>query len=141
MRDQPVGRLELSLLQRCGGQLAEVLAGRVEPLGLLFPAGAAGAGGAGEIYNESPLTRLLNGLVAAVLSGVGQPVLPLPGVGCACWKSVRSRQRNRSRAAGAVSWNVLTIYLPMCPLAFCPPHESGSASIPVRPIPGARYRG
>ena len=64
-RQQSGGRLELTLLSRCGRQLAEVLAGSVDPLGLLF---TGGDGGAAELYYTSPVARIFNGLAADALA-------------------------------------------------------------------------
>jgi amino acid adenylation domain-containing protein len=51
---------EIAVLRRCGTALADVLAGRLEPLTLLFPAEGAGAGA---FYETSPYARTVNGLL------------------------------------------------------------------------------
>jgi hypothetical protein len=53
------GRTELTLLDRCGTQLAEVLAGRVDPQGLLLPQEGIGAE---DLYHNAPSAQLFNGL-------------------------------------------------------------------------------
>ena len=53
---------EIGVLRRCGGALAEVLAGTVDPLSLLFPADSAGAGA---FYETSAYARTVNGILAA----------------------------------------------------------------------------
>ena len=53
---------EIAVLRRCGGALADVLTGDVEPLGLLFPAEGDGAGA---FYQTSPYARTVNGLLTA----------------------------------------------------------------------------
>ena len=67
------GGVEMGLLSRCGGSLAEVLRGRVEPLGLLFD--DEGGVSAAELYGSSPAARALNGLLSGVL---GAAVSGLP---------------------------------------------------------------
>ena len=67
------GRVESGLLARCGGALAEVLRGRVEPLELLFDETGPSAA---ELYREALGARALNGLLSAA---VGAAVSGLPG--------------------------------------------------------------
>ena len=57
---------ELSTLQRCGSQLAQVLRGEQDPLQLLFPGGSFAE--AKKLYVESPCARTYNGALAAALS-------------------------------------------------------------------------
>ena len=59
--------LEMTLLNRCGSQLAEVLTGGVDPLDLLFPASGIGAE---EIYYQSPVARIYNALLAKAAANV-----------------------------------------------------------------------
>ncbi|HEY5806467.1 MAG TPA: type I polyketide synthase, partial [Povalibacter sp.] len=56
---------EAALLVRCGGQLANVLRGEVDPLQLLFPEGDAP--GAESIYRDSPSARFYNQFVAQIV--------------------------------------------------------------------------
>ncbi len=56
---------EARLLERCGGRLAEVLQGKVDPLHLLFPGGDFGAAAA--LYADAAVARLLNTQAAAAL--------------------------------------------------------------------------
>jgi acyl transferase domain-containing protein/NAD(P)-dependent dehydrogenase (short-subunit alcohol dehydrogenase family)/SAM-dependent methyltransferase/acyl carrier protein len=60
LKYHPQGRIELSLLARCGKQLANVLRGQCDPLGLLFPAEGLRAE---DLYRESPALRLSNRVV------------------------------------------------------------------------------
>ena len=66
------GVLELAVLSRCGAALADVLRGRVEPLGLLFDEAGPSAA---ELYRDAPAARALNGLLS---SAVGAAVSALP---------------------------------------------------------------
>ncbi|MEE2781456.1 MAG: SDR family NAD(P)-dependent oxidoreductase [Planctomycetota bacterium] len=60
---------ELELLGRCGGDLAGVLSGKVDPLQLLFPNGSAEL--VERLYQDSPFARTLNALVEqAVMAAV-----------------------------------------------------------------------
>src|SRR5207244_512569 len=68
----PQGRVELTLLGRCGGQLAGVLTGKVDALGLLF---AEEGLGAGDLYESAPAAQVFNGLVR---ESVRQAVTALP---------------------------------------------------------------
>ncbi len=56
---------ELLTLRRCGPQLAGVLAGRQDPLQLLFPGGSLAE--ARQLYVESPFARTYNGALAAAI--------------------------------------------------------------------------
>ena len=71
------GGVEMGLLSRCGGSLAEVLRGRVEPLALLFD--DEGGVSAAELYGSAPTARALNGLLSGVL-GAAVSGLPAGGV-------------------------------------------------------------
>ena len=68
----PVGEL----LARCGGALAEVLTGRADPLGLLFPDGDASL--VARVYSDSPgaaaMGRGLADAVAALAAALGRPL-------------------------------------------------------------------
>ena len=69
----PSGSVELGVLSRCGGALAEVLRGRVEPLGLLFdPAGPSVA----DLYRDAPAMRGINRWLSAAVAAM---VSELPG--------------------------------------------------------------
>jgi len=59
---------ELLLLGRCGAQLPEVLTGTVDPLHLLF--GERGAATVEHLYDTSPITRIYNTLMQAVVSKI-----------------------------------------------------------------------
>ena len=61
----PSGAIEFGLLSRCGAALAEVLRGRVEPLGLLFDDAGSGAA---ELYRDAPAESALSRLLAAAVS-------------------------------------------------------------------------
>ncbi len=63
-RQFPAQAAEIALVARCGAALPEVLAGRQDPLALLF-----GDGGPDGAYRESPLARHLNAVAAAVARG------------------------------------------------------------------------
>ncbi|GHD52872.1 polyketide synthase [Thalassobaculum fulvum] len=61
---------EIDLLRRCGSALPAVLTGDQDPLALIFPPEDSGAGG-GNVYRDSPVSALLNGLVEdAVLAAL-----------------------------------------------------------------------
>ncbi|MCB0209450.1 MAG: SDR family NAD(P)-dependent oxidoreductase, partial [Anaerolineae bacterium] len=62
---------ELTLLERCGARLGEVLRGVQDPLELLFPGGDADT--VTRLYQSSPGARVMNGLVQqAVLTAIEQ---------------------------------------------------------------------
>jgi acyl transferase domain-containing protein/NADPH:quinone reductase-like Zn-dependent oxidoreductase/SAM-dependent methyltransferase len=61
----PDHEAEINLVGRCGAALADVLAGKRDPLDLLF----SGDGGAHGAYRGSPLARRLNQAAAAVVAG------------------------------------------------------------------------
>ena len=56
----PHHQVELTLLGRCGEQLAGVLTGQVDPLGLLFPSQGVRAD---DLYRDAPAAQVFNGLV------------------------------------------------------------------------------
>src|SRR3546814_9717572 len=58
---------EIGVLRRCGAALAEVLAGEVDPLTLLFPADGQGAGA---FYADSAYARTVNGLLRAAAAAL-----------------------------------------------------------------------
>jgi malonyl CoA-acyl carrier protein transacylase len=63
----PEAEAEITLLERCGPRLAQVLRGERDPLQLLFPAGDTTT--VTKLYQDSPTARLMNNLVQeAVLS-------------------------------------------------------------------------
>ncbi len=64
---------ELDLLERCGGNLAEVLLGRADPLELLFPASSIEE--TEKVYRSSPSFRLYNLLIQSAIT-VGLDRLP-----------------------------------------------------------------
>ncbi|WP_414590455.1 aminotransferase class III-fold pyridoxal phosphate-dependent enzyme [Anabaena sp. CCY 9614] len=57
----PALEAELSLLQRCGQELAQVLQGKRHPLQLLFPNGDSTS--LTKLYQDSPVARIINTLV------------------------------------------------------------------------------
>lgn len=68
----PTAEIELELLSRCGGCLAEILKGKINPLELLFP----GAGsGAEQLYHDAPGAKVFNRILQSVVS---QAVRRLP---------------------------------------------------------------
>ena len=60
LREFPQMAGEIGMVRRCGESLAGVLAGRVDALGLLFPAQEEGAG---VFYDSSAYARTVNGLL------------------------------------------------------------------------------
>lgn len=64
-RRWPFARHELTLLGRCGEQLSEVLAGRVNPLEVLFP--DADTSITARFYAESVPTAAINAAIAAIV--------------------------------------------------------------------------
>ncbi len=68
----PEAAIERTLLGRCGAQLASVLSGRVDPLGLLFPEAGVSAE---HLYRDAPAAMLFNQLVQR---SVQQLIAPLP---------------------------------------------------------------
>ncbi|HVY83307.1 MAG TPA: SDR family NAD(P)-dependent oxidoreductase, partial [Steroidobacteraceae bacterium] len=61
MKRYPAFAAELTLVKRCGPELAEVLAGRRDPLHLLFPDNDPTT--LEQLYRDSPSARLFNGIV------------------------------------------------------------------------------
>ncbi|WP_414621610.1 aminotransferase class III-fold pyridoxal phosphate-dependent enzyme [Calothrix sp. CCY 0018] len=57
---------ELSLLQRCGQELAQVLQGKRHPLQLLFPNGDSTS--LTKLYQDSPVARIMNTLVQRTIA-------------------------------------------------------------------------
>ncbi len=68
-----VGIAEVTLTERCGERLADVLSGRVEPLDLLFPGGSAET--VESIYYDSPPTTACNAMVG---DAVAAAIVALP---------------------------------------------------------------
>ncbi|MEW6234619.1 MAG: type I polyketide synthase [Candidatus Omnitrophota bacterium] len=62
----PAASSELSLLDRCGSRLAEILQGRCDPLELLFP--KEGLSNLDGVYRDSPGPRLMNALLQKALT-------------------------------------------------------------------------
>jgi acyl transferase domain-containing protein len=69
---------EVGMVRRCGERLADVLAGRVDPLTLLFPDGDTD--GAAALYERSAGYRAMNRLVASTLTQLLSDVDPRDGV-------------------------------------------------------------
>jgi acyl transferase domain-containing protein len=61
MKRYPAFAAELTLVKRCGPELAEILAGRRDPLHLLFPDNDSTT--LEQLYRDSPSARLFNGIV------------------------------------------------------------------------------
>ncbi|GHD52895.1 hypothetical protein GCM10017083_28850 [Thalassobaculum fulvum] len=66
--DYPDAEAELALLRRCGPELAAVLAGRTDPLSLLFPGGNTGA--ANRLYETSPYSKAVQRLAAEAVAAL-----------------------------------------------------------------------
>ncbi|MDJ0598495.1 MAG: aminotransferase class III-fold pyridoxal phosphate-dependent enzyme [Crocosphaera sp.] len=62
----PFLQAEITLLNRCGSALAEVLQGKVNPLQLIFPQGDLSA--ATQLYKTSPMAVFLNTLIEKTVS-------------------------------------------------------------------------
>ena len=70
LQQYPQATAELTLLQRCGEQLPEVLKGERDPLELLFPGG--GAVTAAALYGDSPGARAANEVLQRLLTALLQ---------------------------------------------------------------------
>jgi amino acid adenylation domain-containing protein len=66
LEEHPGGDAELTLLGRCGDGLAAALAGRVDPLELLFPGGSPEL--AERLYRDSPFSRAYNDLMGEAVA-------------------------------------------------------------------------
>lgn len=64
--EYPTLEAELSLLQRCGQELAQVLQGKRHPLQLLFPNGDSTS--LTKLYQDSPVARIMNTLVQKTIA-------------------------------------------------------------------------
>ncbi len=64
--EYPALEAELSLLQRCGQELAQVLQGKRHPLQLLFPNGDSTS--LTKLYQDSPVARIMNTLVQKTIA-------------------------------------------------------------------------
>jgi malonyl CoA-acyl carrier protein transacylase len=64
--EYPALEAELSLLQRCGQELAQVLQGKRHPLELLFPNGDSTS--LTKLYQDSPVARIMNTLVQKTIA-------------------------------------------------------------------------
>jgi acyl transferase domain-containing protein/acyl-CoA synthetase (AMP-forming)/AMP-acid ligase II/NAD(P)-dependent dehydrogenase (short-subunit alcohol dehydrogenase family)/SAM-dependent methyltransferase/aryl carrier-like protein len=62
----PLAHSELYILHRCGSQLANVLQGKVDPLGLLFASGSNPS--TGILYQDTPGAHLMNQLMQVAVS-------------------------------------------------------------------------
>ncbi len=62
----PKSAAEITLAERCGSRLADVLRGTTDPLHLLFPSGSQET--AEQIYRDAPFARIANQLVADVVA-------------------------------------------------------------------------
>ncbi|NEQ84521.1 MAG: SDR family NAD(P)-dependent oxidoreductase, partial [Moorea sp. SIO2I5] len=74
----PSAAAELTLLNRCASQLAEVLLGKVDPLQLVFPEGDLTA--AAELYQQSPGAKFMNALVVKTIEIALEKLPKLRGV-------------------------------------------------------------
>ena len=71
LKQYPAAAAELTLLGRCGSQLARVLQEQADPIELLFPEGDLST--ATEFYTNSPLAKVMNSLVQkTILSAIKQ---------------------------------------------------------------------
>lgn len=66
LAEYPALEAELTLLARCGQELAQVLQGKRHPLQLLFPDGDSTA--LTKLYQDSPVARIINALVQKTIS-------------------------------------------------------------------------
>lgn len=64
--EYPVLEAQLSLLQRCGQELAQVLQGKRHPLQLLFPNGDSTS--LTKLYQDSPVARVMNAMVQKTIA-------------------------------------------------------------------------
>nr|AXN93621.1 PuwB [Symplocastrum muelleri NIVA-CYA 644] len=65
----PIAKAELTLLERCGDKLAQVLQGKCDPIQLLFPEGDLTT--LTQLYQDSPGAKMLNTIIQkAVLSAL-----------------------------------------------------------------------
>jgi acyl transferase domain-containing protein/SAM-dependent methyltransferase/NAD(P)-dependent dehydrogenase (short-subunit alcohol dehydrogenase family)/acyl carrier protein len=71
-REVLTGSPEAALLMRCGGQLARVLLGEMDPLQLLFP--VDGALGAESVYRDADAARFYNRTVAALIGTAAESI-------------------------------------------------------------------
>jgi acyl transferase domain-containing protein/NAD(P)-dependent dehydrogenase (short-subunit alcohol dehydrogenase family) len=78
LRQYPTAVAELTMLRRCGARLGDVLAGRCDPLELLFPQGEPVT--AASLYGDSPGAREANGLVQRFMKTLVERVPPHRGV-------------------------------------------------------------
>ncbi|MEL7329977.1 MAG: L-histidine N(alpha)-methyltransferase, partial [Cyanobacteria bacterium J06559_1] len=76
LEQHPSAKAELTLIQRCGENLADVLQGKIDPLTLLFPSGDASD--LTQLYQSSPGAQLMNQqvqqLVSRLTSSASQPL-------------------------------------------------------------------
>ncbi|ERT05437.1 methyltransferase domain protein, partial [Lyngbya aestuarii BL J] len=70
----PNAKAELTLLHRCGSQLAEVLRGNCDPTQLLFPQGDLSL--TTQIYQDSPGAKVMNTIIQKAVSSVLENLLP-----------------------------------------------------------------
>ncbi len=68
LHDHPAAEPELALLNRCGGQLLQVMRGETDPLRLLFP--SDGSVSAGNLYRDSIGGQALNTLIAEAVAKI-----------------------------------------------------------------------
>ncbi|MBX3611472.1 MAG: SDR family NAD(P)-dependent oxidoreductase [Hydrogenophaga sp.] len=66
----PQGSAEIDLTMRCAGELAAVLRGQTDPLGLLFPGGSLAD--TERLYQYSPPAQVYNGVIADVLAAIAR---------------------------------------------------------------------
>jgi microcystin synthetase protein McyG len=71
LKQYPAAQAELTLLDRCGSKLAEVLQGECDPLQLIFPEGDLTT--ATQLYQDAPIARIANTLIQqAILTMLAQ---------------------------------------------------------------------
>src|SRR5208283_848679 len=66
MAQYPAFGAELTLLERCGSQMAKVLRGERNPLEILFPGGSLDT--LEKLYRDSPVSRVCNTLMQEAVS-------------------------------------------------------------------------
>ncbi len=72
LNDYPELKAELTILGRCGSNLAKVMRGECDPTQLIFP--NADVAMAATLYQDSPSFGVMNGLITQAISGIGDHV-------------------------------------------------------------------
>ena len=108
LAEYPCIKAELNLLNRCGQALSQVLQGKRHPLQLIFPQGDLSA--STQLYQESPLARLMNTLVQKVIS-LALPPFPQEVVENLEPKKVRILEIGAETQEILPSWKIEIPYL------------------------------